>query len=173
MPIEGADAKDFADAISLEKDTQGHYRLGVHIADVSHYVREGTPLNEEAQDRATSLYLADRVLPMLPYSLSDGLCSLREGVPRLTLSAFLTYSPTGQFIKSGFAISVIQSCCRGIYEEVQKFLDGTASAEINAKYAPFKVVLAEMVKLSRYIRKHRESNGSLDFDFPEVRAVME
>lgn len=173
MTIDGADAKDFDDAISLEVSSAGNYQLGVHIADVSHYVKEGTPLNEEAQDRATSLYLADRVLPMLPHSLSDGLCSLREGVPRLTLSAFLTYSPTGQFIKAGFAQSVIQSRCRGIYEEVQQFLDGTASAPINAKYAPFKAALADMVKVAGFIRRQREANGSLDFDFPEVRAVIE
>ncbi len=173
MTIDGADAKDFDDAISLEKDTQGHYRLGVHIADVSHYVREGTPLNEEAQDRATSLYLADRVLPMLPHSLSDGLCSLREGVPRLTLSAFLTYDSKGQFEKSEFAMSVIQSGRRGIYEEVQQVLDGTGSPEIRAKYKTFEPILANMVTLSRLIRKEREANGSLDFDFPEVRAVIE
>ncbi len=173
MTIDGADAKDFDDAISLEINSIGNYQLGVHIADVSHYVREGTPLNEEAQDRATSLYLADRVLPMLPYSLSDGLCSLREGVPRLTLSAFLTYSPSGQFIKAGFAQSVIQSRCRGIYEEVQRFLDGTAPEDVTVKYAPFKQVLADMVKLSRWIRKQREASGSLDFDFPEVRAVIQ
>jgi ribonuclease R len=110
---------------------------------------------------------------MLPYSLSDGLCSLREGVPRLTLSAFLTYSPKGEFIKAGFAQSVIQSRCRGIYEEVQQFLDGSGSPAINAKYAPFKKVLADMVKLSRWIRKKRDANGSLDFDFPEVRAVIQ
>src|SRR5258708_14871851 len=134
MPIEGADAKDFADAISLEKDTQGHYRLGVHIADVSHYVREGTPLNEEAQDRATSLYLADRVLPMLPHSLSNGLCSLREGDPRLTLSAFLTYDSAGRFLKSEFAMSVIQSGRPGIYDEVQRVLARSASPETPAKY---------------------------------------
>ncbi len=172
MTIDGADAKDFDDAISLEINSIGNYQLGVHIADVSHYVREGTPLNEEAQDRGTSLYLADRVLPMLPYSLSDGLCSLRQGVPRLTLSAFLTYSPRGEFIKSGFAVSVIQSRVRGIYEEVQQILDGTASAAIQAKYSPFKKILPDMVKVSGWIRKQREANGSLDFDFPEVRAVI-
>lgn len=173
MTIDGFDAKDFDDAISLEISSAGNYQLGVHIADVAHYVREGTPLNEEAQDRGTSLYLADRVLPMLPHSLSDGLCSLKEGVPRLTLSAFLTYSPTGQFIKAGFAQSVIQSRCRGVYEEVQQFLDGTGSETIKAKYAPFKQVLAEMVKVSKWIRKQRAASGSLDFDFPEVRAVIQ
>ena len=172
MTIDGADAKDFDDAISLEVSKTGNYQLGVHIADVSHYVKEGTPLNEESQDRATSLYLADRVLPMLPHSLSDGLCSLKEGVPRLTLSAFLTYSPTGEFIKAGFAQTVIQSRCRGIYEEVQQFLDGTGTPEINSKYAPFKVPLADMVKVAGFIRKQREASGSLDFDFPEVRAVI-
>ncbi len=173
MTIDGADAKDFDDAISLEVSKAGNYQLGVHIADVSHYVKEGTPLNEEAQERATSLYLADRVLPMLPHSLSDGLCSLKEGVPRLTLSAFLTYSPKGEFIKAGFAQSVIQSRCRGIYEEVQQFLNGTGSPQINAKYAPFKTALGDMVKVAGFIRRHREASGSLDFDFPEVRAVIE
>lgn len=173
MTIDGADAKDFDDAISLEVSKTGNYQLGVHIADVSHYVKEGTPLNEEAQDRATSLYLADRVLPMLPHSLSDGLCSLKEGVPRLTLSAFLTYSPKGEFIKAGFAQTVIQSRCRGIYEEVQQFMDGTGSTQINAKYALFKTPLANMMKVAGFIRKQREASGSLDFDFPEVRAVIE
>jgi len=173
LTIDGADAKDFDDAISLEKDSSGSYRLGVHIADVSHYVREGTPLGEEAQSRATSLYLADRVLPMLPHSLSDGLCSLREGVPRLTLTAFLTYNAGGQFVKSEFAISVIQSGRRGIYEEIQKFLDGKAAPEIHEKYRAYGPMLSEMVKLARFIRKGRETSGSLDFDFPEVRAVIE
>jgi ribonuclease R len=173
LTIDGADAKDFDDAISLEKDSSGSYRLGVHIADVSHYVKEGTPLGEEAQSRATSLYLADRVLPMLPHSLSDGLCSLREGVPRLTLTAFLTYNAKGQFQKSEFAVSVIQSGRRGIYEEIQKVLDGKATPEIREKYAAYGPMLSEMVKLSRFIRKARETSGSLDFDFPEVRAVIE
>ena len=173
LTIDGADAKDFDDAISLEKEPNGNYRLGVHIADVSHYVKEGTPLNEEAQARATSLYLADRVLPMLPHSLSDGLCSLREGVPRLTLSAFLTYGPGGHFLKSEFAQSVIQSGRRGIYEEVQQILNGNASSDIKSKYSDFEPMLTEMVKLSRFIRKQREASGSLDFDFPEVRAFME
>src|SRR6185369_14234948 len=117
MTIDGADAKDFDDAISLEITPDGGYKLGVHIADVSHYVQEGTTLDKEAFERATSVYLADRVMPMLPYSISDGLCSLREGVPRLTTSAFLTYNSRGELIKTDFALSVIQSSRRGIYEE--------------------------------------------------------
>lgn len=173
LTIDGADAKDFDDAISLEKDSKGHYRLGVHIADVSHYVRGGTPLDDEAKGRSTSLYLADRVLPMLPHSLSDGLCSLKEGVPRLTMSAFITYDSSGRFIHADFAQTVIQSGRRGIYEEVQQVLDGKANPEVQARYAPFEPTLREMLKLSRLIRKQREITGSLDFNFPEVRAVLD
>jgi len=173
LTIDGADAKDFDDALSLERTSSGGYRLGVHIADVSHYVKEGTPLDQEAKARATSLYLADRVLPMLPHSLSDGLCSLREGVPRLTLSAFLEYSAQGEFQRSEFAQTVIQSGRRGIYEEVQQVMDGKASPELMDKYSKFTGVLAEMGKLSGFIRAQRERAGSLDFDFPEVRAVLD
>lgn len=173
LTIDGADAKDFDDAISLEKKPDGGYRLGVHIADVAHYVREGTPLDAEAKERATSLYLADRVLPMLPHSLSDGLCSLRECVPRLTLSAFLTYDSSGRLLSTQFAESVIQSSRRGIYEEVQAVLDNGASPEIASKYSPLQSMLKDMVALSKLIRRQRESAGSLDFDFPEVRAVLD
>jgi len=173
LTIDGADAKDFDDAISLERDDRGNWRLGVHIADVSHYVREGTPLDEEARQRATSLYLADRVLPMLPHSLSDGLCSLKEGVPRLTMSAFLTYDPSGRLIKTDFANSVIQSSRRGIYEEVQKVLDGAASPELRQKYGALEPMLRDMLKVSGFIRRQREQAGSLDFDFPEIRAVLD
>lgn len=173
LTIDGADAKDFDDAISLQKESGGRYRLGVHIADVSHYVREGTPLDTEAQARATSVYLADRVLPMLPHTLSDGLCSLKEGVPRLTVSAFLTYDAGGRLLKTEFAQSVIQSGRRGIYEDVQKVLDGLAPPEVWAKYRVYESMLMDMVKLSQLIRKARRAQGSLDFDFPEVRAVMD
>src|SRR5581483_5506222 len=102
----------------------------------------------------------------------DGLCSLREGVPRLTLSAFITYGPNGEMFGSEFRTTVIQSSRRGIYEEVQSVLDGTASAEIRDKYAPLEGLLKDALRLSRLIRKGRESKGSLDFDFPEVRAVL-
>ncbi len=173
LTIDGKDAKDFDDAISLEKLSNGRWRLGVHIADVSHYVTEDSPLDKEAVARSTSLYLADRVLPMLPQALSDGLCSLREGVPRLTVSAFLTYNPQGQLQGTEFRNTVIQSGRRGIYEEVQTVLDNNATPEIREKYLPFRDMLKDMVILSRAIRKERERKGSLDFDFPEVRAVIE
>lgn len=173
LTIDGKDAKDFDDAISLERLSNGRRRLGVHIADVSHYVPMGSPLDEEAFSRSTSLYLADRVLPMLPHTLSDGLCSLREGVPRLTVSAFLTYDPHGRLVGTEFRDTVIRSGRRGIYEEVQAFLDGRSNAEIDGKYAPFRGMLQDMVQLARSIRKDREAKGSLDFDFPEVRAVIE
>lgn len=173
LTIDGADAKDFDDAISLEKTQTGHWRLGVHIADVSHYVTPDSPLDKEARSRATSLYLADRVLPMLPHGLSDGLCSLREAVPRLTLSAFMEYDSQGQVIKTHFAPSVIQSSRRGIYKEVQMVLDGSASPEIEKKYSHLNPMLFEMRDLSRLIRKQRSHKGALDFNFPEVKAVMD
>jgi len=110
---------------------------------------------------------------MLPHSLSDGLCSLKEGVPRLTLSAFLTFNPGGQLVRTDFAQTVIQSGRRGVYEEVQKVLDGQASPELHYKYARFEPILRDMVKLSTFIRRQRENDGSLDFDFPEVRAVLD
>ena len=173
MTIDGADAKDFDDAISLYKYDNGNYVLGVHIADVSHYVSPGTPLDKEAQERSTSMYLADRVLPMLPHSLSDGLCSLREGVPRLTTSAFITYDRAGTLLKTEFALSVIKSSRRGIYEEVQAVLDGNADDALQAKYAKQLPMLKEMVNLSKLIRKQRDTAGALDFDFPEIRAVID
>ncbi len=172
LTIDGPDAKDFDDAISLVRESSGRFRLGVHIADVSHYVREGTPLDQEAQERATSVYLPDRVLPMLPHSLSDGLCSLREGVPRLTLSAFLEYGPEGKLLGTEFAPTVIQSARRGTYEEVQQVLDGTAPPAVRVKYERLRSMLADMLLLSRNIRAGRREQGSMDFDLPEVRAVM-
>ncbi len=173
LTIDGADAKDYDDAISLEKKSNGHYRLGVHIADVSHYVTPDSPIDKEGKARATSLYLADRVLPMLPHSLSDGLCSLREEVPRLAMTAFIEYDPQGHVVKTEFASSVIKSARRGIYKEVQQVLDNTASPEIEKKYSHLKPMLFEMRDLSRLIRKHRTQKGALDFDFPEVKAVLD
>ncbi len=173
LTIDGRDARDFDDAISLERREGGGFRLGVHIADVSHYVRPDSPLDRSARGRATSLYLPDRVLPMFPHSLSDGLCSLREGVPRLTLSAFLDYDVNGQPGKTHFAPSVILSRRRGIYEEVQKALDGHADLEIHRKYDDLVPMLRDMARLSGMIRARRERDGALDFDLPEVRAVVD
>ena len=173
LTIDGVDAKDFDDAISLEKTPAGNWRLGVHIADVSHYVKDGSGLDTDAQARSTSVYLADRVLPMIPHELSDGLCSLRELVPRLTMSAFLEYSPSGELLKTDFAQSVIQSFRRGTYNEVQQVLDRTATPEVQAKYTVLEPMLRDMLTLSLLIRKGREANGALDFDFPEVRVVLD
>ncbi len=173
MTIDGADAKDFDDAISLFKYDNGNYVLGVHIADVSHYVTPDTPLDKEAQARSTSMYLADRVLPMLPHTISDGLCSLREGVPRLTTSAFITYDKSGTQLRTEFKLSVIQSSRRGIYEEVQAVLDGTADEALKEKYSKQLPMLKEMANLSKLIRKQRDTSGALDFDFPEIRAVLD
>ncbi len=172
LTIDGPDAKDFDDAISLSRESSVRYRLGIHIADVSHYVQEGTPLDAEAQERATSVYLPDRVLPMLPHSLSDGLCSLREGVPRLALSAFLDYNLEGKLLGTEFASTLIQSARRGTYEEIQQVLDGTAAPAVRSKYDKLRPMLEDMLRLSRLIRAGRRDQGSMDFDLPEVRAIM-
>ncbi len=173
LTIDGKDARDFDDAVSLENLPDGGWKLGVHIADVSHYVQPGSPLDLSARERSTSLYLPDRVLPMFPHSLSDGLCSLREGVPRLTVSAFLEYDRDGNPGRTHFASTVILSRRRGIYDEIQRMLDGTADGEIRRKYEDLLPMLREMVKLSALIRLRREAAGSLDFDLPEVRAVLD
>jgi len=119
VTIDGADAKDFDDAVSIEQINGGNVRLGVHIADVEHYVKQGSPLDLEAYDRGTSVYLPDRVVPMLPHSLSDNLCSLVPFQERLTLSVFMDVSPDGKVIRRRMAVTVIKSCRRFTYEDKQ------------------------------------------------------
>ncbi len=168
--IDGADAKDFDDAVSIERQDQG-WRLGVHIADVSHYVRPGSPLDKEAWLRATSVYLPDRVLPMLPEALSNGLCSLRPGVPRLTLSAFMNFDARGQMTGYDFAESVIHSARRFTYDEVEAFLmQGQSFGPETQALGP---VLSEMRRLALARRERREERGALDFNFPETKVVLD
>lgn len=168
--IDGADAKDFDDAVSLEYLPQGGWRLGVHIADVAHYVKEGTLLDAEAYRRGTSVYLSGTVLPMLPFPLSDGLCSLRPERVRLTLSCVLDISRQGEILSHKIYESAIRSDRRFTYEQVQTILDGEEmpglSSEIHAD-------VREMGRIAKMMRAKRFARGSLDFDFPEAYVLTD
>ncbi len=161
--IDPADAKDFDDAVSLDKLPNGNYRLGVHIADVSSFVPTGNAVDEEALKRGTSVYLVDRVVPMLPEHLSNQLCSLQPETPRLTFSCVMEISPSLEVVNHNIQESVIESKRRFTYEEVQSIIDDTKSED---PYAP---ILREMRDFSQKLRQHRITKGSIEFDTPEVR----
>lgn len=170
--IDGADAKDLDDAISIEKLENGNYKLGVHIADVSHYVREGQPLDKEAIKRGTSVYLVDTVIPMLPPKLSNGVCSLHPAVDRLTLSCIMEISPKGKVIDHQIVESVINSKARLIYEDVSDILEN----DDKEKEKEFSHVLDELrlsEELARILMERRFSRGAMDFDFPESKIIMD
>lgn len=168
--IDGADAKDFDDAVSIESLNGSGWRLGVHIADVSYYVRPGTALDEEAYRRGTSVYLTGNVLPMLPFALSDNLCSLRPNVPRLTLSCEMDILPDGRVAGRRVFESVIRSAKRFTYEEVEEITNGASPSGLSRAIIDD---VREMAKVSRLVRAQRMSRGSLDFDFPEPYIVTD
>jgi ribonuclease R len=168
--IDGAHAKDFDDAVSLELLPNGGARLGVHIADVAHYVKEGGALDEEALERATSVYLADRVIPMLPPSLSDNLCSLRPDQLRLTLSCVMDLDASGNVVSSQLLESAIRSARRFTYEEVQAILEGKSAGSDRPEVAD---AVRRMGALARRLRARRMERGSLDFDFPEAEVTLD
>ncbi len=161
--IDPADAKDYDDAISLQQLENGNYLLGVHIADVSHFVPEGSAVDEEARRRGTSVYLVDRVVPMLPEHLSNKLCSLQPHEDRFTFSCLMEINAEGEVVHYDIKPSIIHSKRRFTYEEVQAILDDPESAD---PYAP---ILREMNHLSQLLRKKRLAEGSIDFDTPEVK----
>lgn len=165
--IDGDDSKDFDDAVSLEKDEEGNYLLGVYIADVSHYVKEGMPLDKDALARGTSVYLADRVIPMIPHKLSNGICSLNEGVERLVMACLMKISPLGKLLDYQIVEGVIKSRHRMTYNNVNKILDN--DQEMCEKYADLVPTLKEMYKLSQIIRKLRDKKGALEFDVKEYK----
>ena len=169
--IDGADAKDFDDAVSLERQGEG-WVLGVHIADVAHYVKSGSPLDKEAYERGTSVYLPDRVLPMLPEALSNGLCSLKPDVDRLSMSALLTLDPQGRVRAARFANSVIHSRRRFTYEEIQAWFDGAADLR-PGEDRTLGPVLKDMRRVAQLRRTLREERGALDFDFPETKVTLD
>ncbi len=168
--IDGADTKDIDDAISIVK-TDKCYKLGVHIADVSHYVRKGTALDDEAYARGTSIYYADQVVPMLPKQLSNGICSLNPQVDRLAFSCMMEVSFQGKLLGYKFAKSVIRSRVKGVYAEVNKILDGSADEDIKAKYAMVTDKLHIMQELAAILEKNRENRGAPEIDTVESKII--
>lgn len=169
--IDGDSAKDFDDAISLTPLENGRVLLGVHIADVSHYVTPGSPLDDDAYRRSTSVYYPGHVVPMLPFALSDGLCSLVPGEDRLTFSAFLEIGADGRRHKSEFSKSVIRSSARMTYNNVNKILDG--NAELTEKYDFLTETVKKMAELADVLRKRRMERGALDLDIPEAEITVD
>lgn len=170
--IDGASTKDIDDAISLEKTADG-YELGVHIADVSHYVRPGTELDKEAYARGTSVYFADRVVPMLPRQLSNGICSLNEGVDRLAFSCIMQISQSGQVTDYQFVKTLINSHRKGVYEEINCLLEGTANEEIRQKYEREAETLSLMQELYGKLSALRAGRGSMDIETHEAKILVD
>lgn len=171
ITIDGEDARDLDDAVDIEKLPDGIYRLGVHIADVSHYVQENSPLDKEARDRATSVYLSDRVLPMLPPRLSNGICSLNPDVDRLTLSAVMLIDDEGRIISGEIIESVIRSKARTSYNEVKNALE--TGEVLPERYEGFLDDLKLMSELSDKLSASRTRRGSIDFEFPETHVDLD
>lgn len=170
--IDGADSKDLDDAISLEKEGDG-YRLGVHIADVSRYVRPGSALDKEAFERGTSIYYANQVVPMLPKELSNGICSLNPEEDRLAFSALLTLDADANLTGFEFKKTVIRSRVKGVYAEINAFMDGTATAEIKAKYQPFSIQIALMKELAEKLIANRKLRGAPEIETAESKIIVD
>ena len=171
VTIDGEEAKDLDDAITLEKTEQG-YRLGVHIADVTHYVREGSPLDREALKRGTSVYLTDRVIPMLPHKLSNGICSLNQGEDRLALSCIMEINDKGVVLGHEIAETLIRVDRRMTYTAINAIITDDDS-ETKEKYKEFVDLFLQMKELSQLLRKRRQERGAIDFDFPESKILLD
>ena len=172
VTIDGEDAKDLDDAVSIERLESGNYKLGVHIADVSHYVKENNPLDKEALKRATSVYLIDRVIPMLPQKLSNGICSLNPKVDRLALSCFMVIDKLGKVLEHEIVESVINTSERMTYTEVTKILkkeDNELLKKYDYLYDDFKA----MEELCNILNKKRLDRGAIDFDFEESKIILD
>lgn len=170
--IDGADTKDIDDAISVERIENG-YKLGVHIADVSHYVTEGSPLDNDAFERGTSVYIADKVIPMLPKELSNGICSLNPGVDRLAFSCIMEISNKGTVKKYKFAKTVIRSRVQGVYSEVNAILDNTANEAIKAKYSEVLDCIPVMKELADILIKKRKDRGAPEIQSSESKVICD
>lgn len=168
--IDGDDTKDIDDAISIKKLSNGNYELGVHIADVSYYVKPGSKLYDEAYNRGTSVYLVDRVIPMLPHKLSNGICSLNPNVERLAISCVMEIDEKANVVRHDIFPSVIKSRIQMTYKKVNKWLD---YGIIEAGYEPYTKDLSIMKKLADLIRKRREKNGAIDFDTDEAKVIAD
>ncbi len=168
--IDGKDAKDLDDAVSIKTDGD-NYVLGVHIADVTHYVKENSPLDREAYKRGTSVYFTDRVVPMLPRELSNGICSLNPREDRLTLSVTMTISPNGELLNHKIYKSIINTVHRMNYDDVTQIIEG--NTELCHKYADIHNEILLMNELRDILKKKRQSRGSIDFDFPETKIEVD
>ncbi len=171
VTIDGDDAKDLDDAISLSKDENGHYKLGVHIADVSYYVSEGSALDKEAIERGTSIYLVDRVIPMLPHKLSNGICSLNPHVDRYAISCIMEIDEHGDVVSHDILPTVIHSSYRMTYNNVNKILSG--DHHVQDQYKDIVPLFFMMKELSDIIRHKREKRGAIDFDVNEAKVIVD
>ncbi|MBR4040204.1 MAG: ribonuclease R [Clostridia bacterium] len=169
--IDGSDAKDFDDAVSIEKLESGLYRLGVHIADVGHYVPQGSLLDHEAYLRGTSVYFPGRVLPMLPEQLSNGVCSLRPDEDKFTLSALMDIDETGHVVHTSIRRTITRSKARLVYDDVNALFEGDAVQR--GRMADLCAALSEMRDLARAIRKKRQAQGAIDFDTDEPKFILD
>ena len=170
--IDGEDAKDLDDAVNVKKLPNGNYILGVHIADVSHYVKEGSFLDKEAIARGTSVYMLDRVIPMLPVELSNGICSLNAGKDRFAISCIMEIDKNGQVVSSDIFKSVINVTERMSYTNVQKILDNS-DKEVVARYSKYIEHFKLMEELAHILKKRREKAGSLNLDIPETKVILD
>ncbi len=171
--IDSAETKDIDDAISLTRTSDGGFELGVHIADVSNYVKPGTELDNEAFSRATSVYYADQVVPMLPKALSNGICSLNENELRLAFSCLMRLDKEGGLTDYRFVKSIIRSRVKGVYSEINALLAGTADAEIKAKYADVIDQLPAMKELYGHRARLRKERGCMDIESGEVKLILD
>lgn len=172
VTIDGADAKDLDDAISVEKLSNGNYRLGVYISDVSYYVDKDSPMDKEAYSRGTSVYLVDRVIPMLPHRLSNGICSLNPGEDRLTLGCEMEIDHNGHVVSHDIFQSVINSSARMTYKEVNQILVDQ-DEELRQQYVEFVPLFEAMEDLAEILRKKRFGRGAIDFNFKEAQVIVD
>ncbi len=168
--IDGDDTKDIDDAISIKLLSNGHYRLGVHIADVSYYVKEGTALDNDAMERGTSVYLVDRVIPMLPHELSNGICSLNPNVDRLAISCIMEFDSNGKQIEYDIFPSIIRSRIQMTYKNVNRILE---NGETPDGYEEYVESLRKMEALANILRKMKEKRGYIDFLVDEAKILVD
>lgn len=170
VTIDGEDSRDFDDAVEVRKNENGNYMLGVHIADVSEYVQKGGVIDKEALSRSTSVYFPDRVIPMLPEKLSNGICSLNEGVKRLTISCIMEIDSDGNVVDKEIKLSLIKSAKRMTYTEVQGIIDG--KKEYLGKYPQITPMILEMRELQKILSAKRDKRGSIDLDVKESHIYL-
>ncbi|WP_085991404.1 ribonuclease R [Oceanobacillus senegalensis] len=172
VTIDGADAKDLDDAVSVKRLDNGNFKLGVYIADVSYYVEEGTPIDIEAFERGTSVYLVDRVIPMIPHRLSNGICSLNPQVDRLTLGCEMEITSNGEVVNHEIFQSVIKTSERMTYSDVNKILVNK-DEELRKRYETLVPMFEDMEKLASILRGKRMGRGAIDFDFKEAQVLVD